>query len=177
VGLAEELATPTAAVDLVTVGQAIHWFDPPRFFAEVDRVLRPGGVLAAWGYNFLEVEEPILAEILVHFRRQVEPYWPPERAILERGYRDIEFPYPAVTCPPFTMTAEWTREQVLGYFGTWSAVKEYRAALGSDPVEDVARKLPPMPADPVSASRLEAEGIEGGRWKVRWPLSLYVGLR
>ena len=39
---------PDASVDLVLVAQAAHWFDLPAFYAEVARVLRPGGVLAVW---------------------------------------------------------------------------------------------------------------------------------
>jgi ubiquinone/menaquinone biosynthesis C-methylase UbiE len=34
------------SVDLVSVAQAAHWFELPRFFAEARRVLKPGGVLA-----------------------------------------------------------------------------------------------------------------------------------
>ena len=41
--------------DLVTVAQALHWFDIQAFFSEVKRVLKNGGVLAAWTYGLLEV--------------------------------------------------------------------------------------------------------------------------
>ena len=37
-------------VDLVTVAAAIHWFDLDRFYAEVRRVVKPGGAIAAWAY-------------------------------------------------------------------------------------------------------------------------------
>jgi SAM-dependent methyltransferase len=46
-GSAEEIPLPAASVDAVLVGQAFHWFDPERAGAEIARVLRPGGVLAA----------------------------------------------------------------------------------------------------------------------------------
>jgi SAM-dependent methyltransferase len=45
-GNAEAIPLPDASFDAVLVGQAWHWFDPDRAFAEVARVLRPGGVLA-----------------------------------------------------------------------------------------------------------------------------------
>ncbi|MEY4581339.1 MAG: hypothetical protein RL701_6042, partial [Pseudomonadota bacterium] len=40
-----------ASVDLVTAAQAAHWFDRPAFYQEVERVLRPGGVIALWTYE------------------------------------------------------------------------------------------------------------------------------
>lgn len=39
------------SIDLVAVAQAAHWFDLPRFYAEVSRVLKPGGAIALWGYG------------------------------------------------------------------------------------------------------------------------------
>lgn len=49
-GTAESLPLPDATVDLVTAGQAFHWFDQDRALPEIARVLRPGGVLALF-YN------------------------------------------------------------------------------------------------------------------------------
>jgi SAM-dependent methyltransferase len=42
-GTAEALPIRTASVDAVCVAQAFHWFDADRAFAELARVLRPGG--------------------------------------------------------------------------------------------------------------------------------------
>ncbi|PFG48839.1 methyltransferase family protein [Amycolatopsis sulphurea] len=50
-GRAEDIPLPDGSVDAVFVGQALHWFDLPAAFAEIHRVLRPGGVLAAlWNH-------------------------------------------------------------------------------------------------------------------------------
>lgn len=46
VGSAEATGLPDASADLITVGQAWHWFDEPAAAAEAARVLRPGGTLA-----------------------------------------------------------------------------------------------------------------------------------
>jgi SAM-dependent methyltransferase len=45
-GSAEAIPLPDAAVDVITVGQAFHWFDPAKALPEMARVLRPGGGLA-----------------------------------------------------------------------------------------------------------------------------------
>lgn len=45
-GTAEALPLDDASVDAITVAQAFHWFDHPAAFAEMDRVLRPGGRIA-----------------------------------------------------------------------------------------------------------------------------------
>jgi SAM-dependent methyltransferase len=47
-GTAEEIPLPDASVDAVVAGQAYHWFDPERAHPEIARVLRPGGVFAAF---------------------------------------------------------------------------------------------------------------------------------
>jgi SAM-dependent methyltransferase len=45
-GTAEAIPLGDASVELVTVGQAFHWFDGDRALPEIHRVLRPGGRLA-----------------------------------------------------------------------------------------------------------------------------------
>ena len=48
VAAAERIPLRDAAADLATVGAAFHWFDQPRAFAELARVLRRGGGLAVY---------------------------------------------------------------------------------------------------------------------------------
>jgi ubiquinone/menaquinone biosynthesis C-methylase UbiE len=56
VARAEESGIESQSVDLVTVAQALHWFDLDPFYGEVQRVLKPSGVLAVWTYGPLHVE-------------------------------------------------------------------------------------------------------------------------
>ena len=46
-GTAEAMDLPDSCVDAVTIAQAWHWVDPPSASAEIARVLRPGGQVAA----------------------------------------------------------------------------------------------------------------------------------
>lgn len=97
---AEASGLTTASVDLVTVAQALHWFDLGLFYPEVSRVLRPGGLVAVWCYGLLEIE-PSIDRIVGHFYENVVgPYWPPQRRHIESGYRELPFPFAAVVPPP-----------------------------------------------------------------------------
>lgn len=59
-GTAEALPLPDDSVEAVTVAQAFHWFDPGPAFAEMDRVLRPGGRVALL-WNVRDHSDPLEA--------------------------------------------------------------------------------------------------------------------
>ena len=44
-GTAERTTLPRGCVDLVTAGQALHWFDPGKAAEEFSRITKPGGAL------------------------------------------------------------------------------------------------------------------------------------
>ena len=166
VSIAEDSGLPDQSVDLITVAQALHWLDLPRFYAEAQRVLTPGGILAAWSYGFQTVEGDAVEELLRHFYRDVVgPYWPAERALVDAGYRTLPFPFQEIDPPPFAMQADWPLAQLLGYLRSWSASARYITARGNDPVEDLARDIAPIWGDPERPRT------------VRWPLALRVGRR
>lgn len=160
---AENSGLADAAADLVTVAQALHWFDLAGFYAEVRRVLRPGGVLAVWTYGVLTVAGAEVDALVQHFYHDVVgPYWPPERAHVENGYRALAFPFAEITAPPFAMEASWALPQLLGYFRSWSATGRFAVARGVDPVTELAEQLGPL----WGAGELR---------RVTWPLALRVG--
>src|SRR5262245_8884531 len=47
---AEQTSLAAASASIATVAQALHWFDHARYYAEVKRVLKPGGLVAVWAY-------------------------------------------------------------------------------------------------------------------------------
>jgi len=159
---AESPGLTPASASLVTVAQALHWLDRPRFYAAARGVLRPHGVIAAWSYGLFNIE-PALDTLVHHFYRHVTgPYWPPERRLIDERYATLDFPFGEIEPPDFTMERDWTCAQVLAYLGTWSAVQRYRRARGRDPVSDLAQAF----------SRLWGDA---SRRRVRWPLYLRVG--
>src|SRR5688500_18571754 len=161
---AERSALASGSASLVTVAQALHWFDTPAFFAEVRRVLGPRGVIAVWSYGLLTLHDDVLDEIVRRFHGEtMGPYWPPERRLVDEGYRDLALPFEPIVAPPFAMEASWTLRQLGGYLSTWSAVQRARAATGADPVAAVVESLRP------------AWGREDEVRRVVWPLTLLVG--
>lgn len=160
---AEACALRGGSIDLVTVAQALHWFDRDAFFNEVKRVLAPDGLLAVWSYGLGSVE-PGVDEILRHFHDvTVGPYWSPARRLVESGYAGIEFPFSEEVVPDIPMRASWTLPELGGYLSTWSAVGKYREATGQDPLPTVMRAL------------AEHWGAPAVARSVRWPLRLRVG--
>jgi SAM-dependent methyltransferase len=154
---------PAAGVDLVTAAQAAHWFDLPAFHAEVRRVLRPGGIVALWGYGLCHIA-PAIDEIIREFYSgAVGPYWPAERGHLESGYRDLTFPFPELPFPDVAMELDWTLADLAAYVGTWSAVSRYRAGRGEDPMPAFVARIAAAWGSPHQARR------------VTWPLFGRIG--
>lgn len=157
---AEHSGLDEGSIDLITVAQALHWFDIEKFFAESRRVLRDGGIVAVWSYARNRVNsdcDPIVSRMF----EEVEDFWPPERAIVENNYRDIDLPFTKLSAPLFEMSVSWTADDMLGYFRTWSASQRYLRERHADPVATIE-----------SALRL-AWGSQ--RREVRWPLNLRLG--
>jgi SAM-dependent methyltransferase len=132
---AERSSLPDACVDLVTVAQALHWFDVDAFYTEARRVARPRALLAAWTYPRPEFVDPSLDAVFAEFYGSVVgPYWPAGRKHVESNYTTLPFPFEELPHPPFGLELQWGFEQVLGYVSSWSATAKYRESLGADPL-------------------------------------------
>lgn len=158
---AEKSGIPSASCDLVTVAQALHWFDFDRFNEECFRVLRPGGVVAAWSYGLARVSSGIDEIINDFYAGEIDPFWPEGRHYVENQYRDIPFPFAKITPPNFEMTLRWSADQTLAYLRTWSAVQRFKNQHDRDPVDRIAETL-------------RTEWGPGDR-TVTWPLTLLIG--
>lgn len=152
---AEDSGLEDASADLILAAQAAHWFDLPRFYAQVRRVAKPAGVLALVTYQVFTIA-PELDRLIDWFYRDVTgPYWPPERVHVERGYADLPFPFAEVPGPAgHDIVADLPLSQVVGMLDTWSGLKEYRRRTGRDPLPEAARALAEAWGDPETLRRV-----------------------
>lgn len=157
---AESSGLENNSADLITVAQALHWFDIERFFYEATRTLKSGGVLAVWCYEHCQVASAC-DEIIMKIFDAVEDYWPPERDLVLNHYAGIELPMAKIDAEQFSMTANWTAEQMLGYVRTWSASQRHIKDKGTDPTKEYGGEL-------------AAVWGEDAR-QVNWPLTHRVG--
>jgi SAM-dependent methyltransferase len=74
----DDTGLPDASADIVTCSQSFHWMEPGPTLAEAARLLRPGGVFAAYDYDVppvlfdLETERAFAALVAVRRRRRAE---------------------------------------------------------------------------------------------------------
>jgi SAM-dependent methyltransferase len=160
---AEASSLADASVDLVAVAQALHWFDQDRFHAEVARVLRPGGVFAAWSYERCLVTPAVDAVFARLYGAALGGWWPPERRHVEAGYATLPFPYARIQAPAFTLQCAWTLPAYLAYLRSWSACQRRLAAEGVDAVAGLGEEF--------AAAWGEPDTVR----PVTWPLALHVG--
>ena len=154
-GIHAAVAAP-ASVDLISVAQAFHWLDLPRFYAQARSVLRPGqGVLAAWCYTEPRVAGAAAVDAAFwRLYRRSAPHWAPNRRMVDDEYRGADFPFDPVDGEAHTGPFEFSTERrmdlddYLMYITSWSAyqtakdsgvelldeatVREFEAAWGGD---------------------------------------------
>ncbi len=167
VAAAEDSGLDAASVDLITVAQALHWFDVDRFHSEARRVARADALIAEWCYGVVRIDDAAVDAVVHRFYdERIGRWWPPERAHVERAYRDLPFPFEPLArdaVGEWSMREPLDRDRFVGYAKTWSAVKECRAKEGVDPIPELEAALEPVWRD------------RSRRIDVLWPLTLRVG--
>jgi len=130
---AEALPFARASLDLITVGQAAHWFDRPRFYDECARVLRPGGVLALLYNNRVRgsavdrAQETFLSEVSPGYTRAYRDFDAVAELEAHPGTRDVtgqRVPW------------DWVRS-VADYIGYLRSTSHYKVACRHRPEAEV----------------------------------------
>ncbi len=140
-GTAERIPVQDESVDLVTVGQAFHWFDAAAAAQEIQRVLRPGGGLAAiWNVRDESVEWMAMIGELIEGPRHQTPAHVSEQ--WRKPFDADGSPFEPLRLEKFKHRQEVSRADAVDVF----ASRSYVAALPHDErtplLERVAEQLP-----------------------------------
>ncbi len=161
---AEHCGLGDVCADLVTVAQAMHWFDVPRFQAEARRVLKPGGLFAAWTYAQSRVTQAVDVAFDRLHDELLEDWWPDGREHVIASYRTLPFAFERVAAvPAVAMHCDWNLPQYVAYLRSWSACERYLRATGKDALAPILAELSSAWGDPQTMRA------------VCWPLTVHVG--
>jgi SAM-dependent methyltransferase len=161
----EAVSLPAESTDLVSVAVAVHWFDLERFYAEVRRVLRPGGIIAVWTYHLPSIELGIDRVIESYYADILSGCWPEKISYLHERYRTLPFPFDEMSVPEYRMSSDWDLERLGGFLNSWSATRRYQEVHGSNPMALIWDELSAL------------WGAPDALRTISWPLHIRVGRR
>jgi ubiquinone/menaquinone biosynthesis C-methylase UbiE len=138
---AEQTALENNTVDLVTVAQAVHWFEFDLFYAEVKRVLKKDGVIAVWAYSLPTVSIAFDSIIRDFHDNIIGEFWQVENKMIDLEYTTIPFPFEEITTPQFYIQKKLTLKELLGHFRSWSATQKFIDSYNINPLQDLEEKL------------------------------------
>ena len=130
---AEQVGLESASVDLVTVAQAVHWFDLDKFYREVNRVLTQNGVLTVWTYHLPEISPQINKTLFRYYSEVLAGFWPARIHYLDGRYTTLPFPFEEISPPSMAMETKWDLDQLAGFLDSWSGTQRYRRAKAPTP--------------------------------------------
>ncbi len=142
VSRAESTTFSDKQFDLITVAQAMHWFDFDAFGKEANRVLRDDGCICIWGYGPLKVEGEAGKLVDKFYKDIIGSYWDPERKHIDEGYKNVDLHFKSVELNnKMAIEENWTIEQLQGYFDSWSSVQNYIEKNSSNPVPEIMEEI------------------------------------
>ncbi|MGD9542663.1 MAG: class I SAM-dependent methyltransferase [Methylocystis sp.] len=124
-----------AEVDLIACACSIHWFDLPGFYENARRVMRPEGIIAAWTYDWPWTGVAPLDSILRRLKDDIlGPFWGESSSLYFNRYETLEFPFREIDSPLFQTPIARSKDDLVSFLRTWSAVEKYRLRHGGDPL-------------------------------------------
>lgn len=167
----EEHVAQESTVDLVTIAQAIHWFDLPNFYALARWILKkPDGVIAAWCYTCPEVNAAVDGVFRHFYEFLAGPFWEKERKMVDDKYMSIDFPFEAVEGVEGTGPVEFTAEKAMSLEGYLSYIRSWSAYNTAK-----ERGVELLGEDVVASFKAAWDEDGGGVKVVRFPVYLRIG--
>jgi len=163
---AENAELENDSVDIVTVAQAVHWFDFDKFYSNVKRVGKKDGIIAVWSYDMHRIS-PQLDKITERLDIEGEilgSYWDKEAKYVKEKYETIAFPFKEISVPVFKTTLQWNLLQLWDYMKTWSSVKKYYSKNKLDPLDLIKPEIKALWAN------------ELDKKKVTWYINIRAGI-
>lgn len=160
---AEKTSLASNSVDLLTIANALHWFDFGAFYKEAVRVLKTNGIIAAWAYGLPTITAGVDEIIKKYHDQTLHDYWLPENRLVEKEYATIPFPFVQISSPEFFCEKTMNLKDLIGYLNTWSGTQRFITANNYNPTRQLEKDLIDIWNDG------EADK------KIRWKLVLKVG--
>lgn len=160
---AESIPFADNSADLVTAAQAAHWFDLAKFYSEVKRVAKRGAILALISYGVPELDDALNACFSAFYWNDLQVYWPPERKLVDEGYRTLDFPFDEFKAPELAISCSWDLPSFLGYLATWSAVRHAHLKGNAAILTRFTENIETLWGNPDI------------KRSINWPLSLRIG--
>lgn len=145
---AEEPSLASRTVDLITVAQAIHWFEIEKFYESAKRVLKKDGIIAVWAYGIPQVNKEIDKITQDFHDKTVGPFWQPQNKLIAQGYTTIPFPFREIEPPEFYIRKRFRLDDLLGHLRSWSATQKFIDQEQIDPLDDLKQQLSAYWKDP-----------------------------
>lgn len=160
---AEALPLPDHCASLVTAAQAAHWFDLSAFYGQARRIARRDALIALVSYGVPRLDEELRARFERFYHSEIGPWWPPERELVDNGYRDMSFPFAEIEAPDFEIRLSWRLDELLGYVSTWSATRRLRETGRDDVLANFAGEISAL------------WGESGTARPISWPIRMRLG--
>ena len=126
-GNALNLPAESSSVDAVTIAQAWHWMANVKgFYSECQRVLKPGGCLAVYGYGNVKVENDSCNALVKDFyKNTLKGCWHQERRHIDNEYTEVSLPFANTERHDTAMAKQFSVDDFIGYLSTWSGYQKY----------------------------------------------------
>lgn len=151
--------------DLITIAQAVHWFDLKPFYQEVRRIAKNNAIIAIWGYGLLKIGAPYDKLIKHFYHKTVGPYWNEQRKHIDSQYKSIDFPFEEIKLSrAYQIEQYMSLSELDGYFNSWSSVQNYLQSKKTNPVSGLV--------DELSNYWEDSRAVK----KVRYPIFAKIGI-